>query len=181
METKFIAKDKTEYIVRETKKSDAKAVFDYFAKLRKEKHPGLPRRKKSTLNYIRGWVNDRVNGAKKRREINLVAEKDGKIVGTCEISYLYKDLNSRHIGNYNTSVSSSERGKGLGTFMFKEQLKLIKKRIPNFKIAELTATSINKKAIKLYRRWGFRKVAEVPRRVKINNVYYGDVVMHYNL
>jgi RimJ/RimL family protein N-acetyltransferase len=181
MKTKFIAKDGTEYIVRDLKRSDAKSVFDYFAQLRKEKHPGLPRRKKNTLKDIVEWVNDGVNGAKKRRDINLVAEKDGKVIGTCEISYLYKDLNSRHIGNYNTSISSSERGKGLGTFMFKEQLKLIKKRIPNFKIVELTATSINKKAIKLYRRWGFRKAAEVPKRVKIGNVYYGDVVMHYNL
>jgi len=181
METKFTAKDGTEFSVRETKKSDAKGVFDYFAQLRKEKHPGLPRRKKSKFKDIRNWVNDRVNGAKKGKEINLVAERDGKIIGTCEISYLYKDLNSRHISNYNTSVSRSERGKGLGTFMFKEQLKLIKKRIPNFKIVELTATSINKKAIKLYRRWGFKKVAEVPKRVKIDNEYYNDVIMHYNL
>lgn len=181
METKFITKDGTRYIVRDLKRSDAKLVLDYFEKLRKEKLPGLPRRKKNTLKGIRRWVNKQVEGGKKRRDISLVAELDGKIVGTCELGYLYNDLNSRHILSYGTSVSNSERGKGLGTFMFKEQVKLIKKRIPNVKIVELTATSINKKAIKLYRRWGFKKVAEVPKRVKIGNKYYGDVIMYYKL
>ena len=90
--------------------------------------------------------------------IHLIAEEKGKIIG-----YLSGFLIKYRVGGdgelSELVVSSKERGKGVGSKLVKEFLKIAENK--GVDCVQVTTSKENKKAIKFYQRHGFKKSKEV--------------------
>jgi len=88
----------------------------------------------------------------------LVAEEDGKIVGACW-TRIMEDYG--HVDNYTPSFAISlypeYRGRGIGTKLMTEMLKMLKKQ--GYEKASLAVQKSNY-AVKMYRKTGFEIVDE---------------------
>ncbi|MCR4814555.1 MAG: GNAT family N-acetyltransferase [Lachnospiraceae bacterium] len=88
----------------------------------------------------------------------LVAEEDGKIVGACW-TRIMEDYG--HVDNYTPSFAISlypeYRGRGIGTKLMTEMLKILKKQ--GYEKASLAVQKSNY-AVKMYRKTGFEIVDE---------------------
>lgn len=181
MKTLFTAEDGTEYIVREPKISDAKQWMIYYNKIIAERPPGLPTRRKKDLFKMKARLKKLLKRIKAKKEVYLFAEREKKIVAVSEMYHIPKDKESKHMRFFDLSVSEEERGKGLGSFLIKKSVSLVRKRMPGVKIIELIVFSNNKFAYRLYKKFGFKMVSEIPKRIKRGARYLDEIYMHYYL
>ena len=67
---------------------------------------------------------------------------------------------------------------GLGSYLMKKILNLAKKELrPKPKIIRLSVFPTNKVAIKLYKKYGFRKVATIPDQLQYKDRLISEVIM----
>jgi len=92
----------------------------------------------------------------------LLAEDKNKIVGISSVE-LRKDRES-HVGEFGISIRKEYRGIGLGKKLMKEVLKLAKRELKP-KIIRLSVFSENKIAPNLYKKFGFKEVARIPKQI----------------
>ncbi len=107
------------------------------------------------------------------RRIFLVAEYDKQIVGVITLS----GSNRRrimHKGELGISVKKQFWGKGIGTALMEECLKIAKQK--GFKKIQLEVMSNNDRAIALYKKFGF-EVEGVKRKAVFVDGEYIDLVM----
>ncbi len=123
----------------------------------------IRRNKKISLEEIVDKLKNNLKNIKKKNSVFLIAEHDNKIVGATSVG-----LNSGkkdHVGEFGITILKDYRGIGLGKTLMTEVIKLAKKKL-KIKIIRLSVYSINKPAIKLYQKQGFKKVAVIPKQYK---------------
>lgn len=103
-----------------------------------------------------------------------VVEVNMEIVGLCTIIRHGKWQETSHVGELGIEILSSYRHKGLGSALLAEVIKEGKRR---FEIIECNVFSINKHAIKLYRKFGFKKCGTWPKHIKKNGKYIDITLM----
>jgi len=176
METKIF--DDKKIKIRRILKSDLRKVkeFQDYINLLVEESAQIQMNKKATLKEEKEWVKEKLKRKKERKEIALVAEYEGKIVGSAQITSNWG--RQSHVGDFGISVRKGFRNIGLGTYLAKEIIKLAKKELkPRPKIIRLSAYATNKPAIEFYENLGFKKVARIPKQGKIKGKLVAEVIM----
>lgn len=96
-----------------------------------------------------------------------VAEVDGKIAGTCQISFS-KRIKLKHKAGIGIAILKEFWGFGIGSAMFKEMIEQAKNNNDVLQI-ELEVIEGNERAISLYEKFGFKTVAEKPDAVRLKD------------
>jgi len=132
--------------------------------------------KKLSLKEERIFLKNTLSQIKKRFGVFIVAEHNKIVVGTASITL--KGNRQNHVGEYGITVRKDYRGIGLGGYLTEEIIKLSQKQLkPTPKIIRLSVFSTNKPAINLYKKHGFKKVAEIPNQMEYNGKLVGETIM----
>lgn len=132
--------------------------------------------KKLSFREERKWLKEQFQRIKNKKTVFLVVELDNKVIGTTEINL---DMGRKsHIGNFGITIRKGYRGIGLGTYLTREIIKLAKKELkPKPKIIRLSVFSTNKPALGLYKKFGFKKVAKIPKQIQYKGKLIDEIIM----
>lgn len=105
-----------------------------------------------------------------------VAEVDGRTVGNCVIDRQGANASSEagHVGTLGILVDRGYRGRGVGSALLKHSIDACRGK---FEVIRLSVFSVNEKAQKLYRRFGFELCGHVPRAVRRGSKYFDEELM----
>ncbi len=120
-----------------------------------------------------------VEEIKNKRYVSLVAYVGSQLVGACSIKRL--SGNSNHIGELAIFVNKRFRRIGIGRALMENTIELAKKRMKGLEIVCVELFAVNKPAVSLYTKMGFKKVAEIPKRFKMEGRYYDGLIMNLYL
>ena len=93
-------------------------------------------------------------------EIEILAEIDGKVVGTAGISKIGKHAKVKHRAEFGISIDQKYWGLGIGKALTAACIECA--RIAGYKQLELQCVAQNPKALSLYRRFGFIEFGRNP-------------------
>lgn len=176
MKTKIFGGKKIK--IREFSNKDLGSVkkFQNFINSLVEEEALINLNKKLSFNQEKKWLKDQLKKIKNRKSVYLIAETDNEIVGSTQI-YLGENRGS-HIGHFGITIRRGYRGIGLGTYLTGRVIELAGKKLkPKPKILKLDAFPMNKPAIRLYRKYHFKKVAIIPKQREYKGKLYGDIIM----
>ncbi len=174
----LLTRDGRLVVLRPPKKDDLDSMLEFINELVDERHEdpnfGLLLDKKMTRAEEARWLRKRLDNIAKEEVIHIVAESNGKIVGSCDVARgIYSD--TRHRGVLAVFVAKGWRDIGLGRELIKETLNQCKKR--GLMIVELEVLSTNRRAIHLYKKSGFRVIGRLPKGVRRDGKFYDKVMM----
>ena len=170
--------DGKKVIIRSLSKNDLKKTKkfqDYINSLIKEEAKILFNKKMSLKNE-RDWLKKSLQEIKNHRAVYLAAEHNNIIVASAGINLGQGREN--HIGNFGITIREGYRRIKLGSFLWRELVKLAKKELKSSpKIIRLTVYVNNKPAINFYKKHGFKKVAQIPDQIQFKGKLVDEVVM----
>ncbi len=176
METKIFGDKKL--TIRKLSKKDLRNVkkFQDFINSLVAEEAQINVNKMKSLKEEKKWLKEELQKIKNKKRVSLVAESDNKVVGTTGIDLSWG--RQSHIGNFGISIRNGYRRIGLGKYLTKEIIKLAKKELkPKPKIIRLGAMSINKPALVLYKKFGFKKVAKIPKQLEYKGKLMDEIIM----
>lgn len=166
---KIILKNGEELCLREGKKSDAADLIKYLNQVAGESEfltftgGEFKMTKKEEESFVEA-------AHKASNRIFLIAELGKEIIGVLNV-----DANSKkrmkHIGTFGISLKKAHWGKGIGALFIQTMLDWAKSNGITRKM-NLTVMSHNKRAIKLYKGFGFKKEGVLKRDALINGKFY---------
>lgn len=112
--------------------------------------------------------------ADSEREIEIVAEVDGKIVGTAGVESLGNKLKLRHRAEFGVSVARAFWGLGVGRSLLEACVECARRA--GYTQLELTAVAENERALSMYRRAGFVEFGRNPRGFRKSDGGYQTLV-----
>jgi len=171
------ARNGKKIIIRRPEAGDAKKLLEYFNPVIEEDAP-VEVTRKHTLKEERAWLKDKLDKIRKNKSHHLVAIYSGRIIGSVELRK-GSDRHA-HTAEYGITVSKDYRNLGIGMKMSQIILNIAKKD-REIKIVYLRVFKTNNKAIRLYRKLGFRKIAVHPKWIKYKGKYIDEIVMDYPL
>lgn len=171
--------DGTELIFREPSRADARAYMSFINSLADETMSGLSVNRKVTLKEEERWLEGVLSDCRARRTVMLMAERDGIILGNCEVAKM--PFKHSHRANIGVALRKELRGKGVGEALMRRTMELARRRIKGLEAIELATFGYNDRAISLYNKLGFEEVARVPKAVKEGNAYFDEVIMRLEL
>jgi len=164
--------------IREFSKRDMRDVkkFQTFINSFIEEEALINLNKKLSLSQEKKWLEEQLKKMKSHKSVYLIAENGNKIVGGTQI-YLGEGRGT-HVGHFGITIKNGYRGIGLGSYLMSKVIELAKKKLkPKPKILKLDVFPINKPAINLYKKYGFRKVASIPKQREYKGKLYNEIVM----
>ena len=136
----------------------------------------IGRNKKISLKQEKEWLKAQLIGIKAKRTVFLKAQDNNKIIGNININLSKERQN--HVGTFGITIRKGYRGIGIGNYLMKEIMKLAKKELkPKPKIIRLSVFSTNRAAIKLYKKYGFKKAAKIPDQFNYKGKLISEIVM----
>lgn len=130
--------------------------------------------KKQTLEEEKIWLEETLQSVKERRGVFLVVKERNKVIGSSGVKL--RKGRENHIGELGISIRKEYRGKGLGTKLMAEILKEARKELKP-KIIRLSVFSENTIAQNLYKKFGFKKVARVPKQLEYKGKLTDEIIM----
>lgn len=164
--------------IKKLAKKDLENVkkFQNFIDSLVEENTQIKKNKKISLKEERNWLQQRLKAIKNHKQVSLVAEVNNKVVGFTNIHLHFG--RQEHIGSFNISIRNGYRNLGLGTHLTNEILKLARKELkPRPRMIRLNVLPTNKPALKLYTKFGFKKVAVVPKQFNLNGKLVDEIIM----
>ena len=177
MVTKVIINEK-KIIIRKLSRIDLKNTkkFQDFINYLVGERAQIKANKKFSLREEKEWLSGQLRKIKQRKEVFLLAEDNNRVVGTTGINL--GEGRQSHVGDFGITIRKSYRGIGLGTYLTDKILKLAKKELkPKPKIIRLSVFPTNKPAISLYKKFGFKKVARIPKQIQYKGKLVDEIVM----
>jgi ribosomal protein S18 acetylase RimI-like enzyme len=176
------SKNKTHFKIRTVRKSDAiDLITNYFARYDEVKrNPTLGLAtivKKPTVIEEMKWFQNLLRQAQKGNSFMSVAEVNGHIVGACDVVG-YDMSEKQHIGVLGIAVTEPYRKQGIGKALIEDVLKRAAKR---YSIITLSVFAVNRNAIKLYEKFGFKRFGVLPKGFKRGKRSFDDVRMYREL
>ena len=163
----FTAKDGREVMLRTPKWDDLEDMIDFINGL-VEEEAMIARHTKVTRDHEIDWLADILKKLEKGQHIYIVAEVDGKMVGSCGISPMFGRMS--HVGVLGISVKEGYRGIGVGVDLMKEAEKhAIHMRLKSVK---LEVFENNEPAIALYEKMGYNITGRIPGAI----LYKGECI-----
>lgn len=175
--TQEIEVDGKKIVIRRPNMKDLKQILNFVNSLIDEDLP-LPHIKRKTLKEEKGRLKNVVKEIRAGRKHHLIAIYKGKVIGGVSVrkgkgKYL-------HTAVYGIVIRKGYRNLGLGKLLTKMIIDIAKKD-KEIKIVTLNTFSVNKKAMRLYKKFGFKKIATLPKRFKHKGRYIDNIVMDLNL
>jgi len=170
---KVKTKDGKVVTLRRPRRSDVKQLQSFINSLVDEDAPILIN-ERATLKGEKEWLKWLLKDIGKNKKHCLVAVYKGEIIGNIELRK-GKGRNS-HVAEYAIAVKGGCRNIGLATIMSKAILDIGKKD-KEIKLIELGVLSVNKPAMQLYKKLGFRQVTRLRKRFKYKEKYIDDIIM----
>lgn len=174
---KFKAKDGSEVIIRFLKFEDWEDCLKLINSLVEEDAPILANRKFSKKEEIE-WVCEKLKKIENREAIVIVAEVNKRVVGICEVEK--KHFRESHIGKFGIGIIKEFRGLGIGERLMRKALELSKKQL-KLKMVTLDVFEINKVAMNLYKKLGFKVYGKLPKAFYYKGKYIGSISMYKEL
>lgn len=175
----FTAKDGTKFILRELRFSDVKQLMNEINSIADEPKNGLLINKKMNLREAKVWLKSVLKEIKKKERVLLAVEINKKIVGECGTNR--EKWKKNHIAMMGIGLLKEARGKGIGTIVIKELIKLTKKRMKGLEFIDLSHFDYNKRARHIYQKIGFKQIGRLPKFSKERDVYSDEIFMRYYL
>jgi RimJ/RimL family protein N-acetyltransferase len=171
----FEAKDGTQVVLREPVSTDARAMMRFINSVARERRSGIVMDRPVTLKQEEAWLKERLGEIRKRSTVMLVADVDGRIVGSCHVSRRpWKESHRAMIG---VALVKSMRGKGIGKALMHETMDLSRKRMRGLESFDLSVLCYNETAQALYKSLGFVEVGCIPDAAKEDGEYVDEMVM----
>lgn len=172
----FILKDSRELIIRKAVEEDAKKFLEYFNIVGKEtdflgfgiEGPNV------TLEEEKSCFKNSTS-----KNFFLIAEIEGKIVGSCSISTNEKRVRLKHFGELGIVVLKEYWNLGIGKKLIEIALMYGKKG--GLRKVNLETRSDNLKAISLYKKLGFNEEGVITRGTLIGDKFYDLLVMEIEI
>lgn len=168
----FTANDGKKVVFREPRSTDARPLMEFINAFVEEERSGLLINKETKIREERRWLKSRLKSVKQKTVVMLVVERDGKIVGNCDVERrIWKESHRASLG---IALSREIRGIGVGEELIKRIVALAKQRMHGLERLDLQVIDYNKRAKGLYRKVGFEKVARMPNAVKEGREYFDE-------
>lgn len=106
--------------------------------------------------------------------IMLVAESDDQIVGMATVAVIDNNRQS-HVAEIGVSIIKEYWGYGIGSILTEEMIQFAS--YADIKVLTLEVVTQNKRAIKLYEKFGFNIVGTLSKRLKSEYHYYDTYTM----
>ncbi len=174
-----VASDGTELVFREPVKGEARELMRFINPFVDEPRSGLLINKKVTLKDEEGWLDARLGEIRSRSVVMLLAERDGRVVGSCHMQRL--SGKHWHRATLGVALHKGVRGKGVGEALMRRTMELGIKRFRGLETIELSSFSYNERAQSLYSKLGFEEFARIPRSSKEGSDYFDEVMMRLEL
>jgi len=159
--------------------SDVEDMWRYINALSKEKTFIHLQGEEVTLDEEKRFVTSQIEKIKEHKAVLLPAFSDQKLVGISGI-----ELNGnteKHIGILGISVAKEFRGEGIGSLLLKHVIELAIDHIKGLEIISLQVFSHNTLGRDMYKRYGFKEYAYLPKGVKLENSYHDQILMYKNV
>ncbi|MFO8017239.1 MAG: N-acetyltransferase [Promethearchaeia archaeon] len=172
----FKLDNKEKIIIRNVKRSDIEGIWENFNQVIEEGEY-LPVFSPVVSEFEKkGWYNT----LKDAHEICIIAENPKSdspknIVGQCEISDLEWEA-AAHVGQLGIIVKQKYRDSGIGEQLIDGAIRESKK-VNNKKKIILSCFEQNKRALHLYKKFGFTTVGIRKNQFYMNEKYYNEVLM----
>lgn len=127
---------------------------------------------KQTRDSEINWISQ-LSGVERDKIAALIAEVDGRLVGSCQINPKKGYL--AHLGSLGISLLDGYRDIGIGQEMMLEAEKQAKRL--GVEVVELEVFSANARAIHVYEKVGYKVTGRVPNAVKWNGGYMDSLIM----
>lgn len=180
METKIFGGKRI--LIRKLSKKDLRNVkkFQVFVNSLVEEDVPLLRVKKITLKEEKKEINENLELIRKKKLISLIAESGNNIVGSVDI---FLGIGRReHLGKLRIAIRKEWRKKGVGHYLMEKAIKMAKKNLkPLPDMIRLEVIPRNKTAINLYKKFGFKKVAKIPKQLQYKGKLEDEIVMLLDL
>lgn len=164
--------------IRKISQSDLKRVreFQKYINSLIEEEAMILLKKKKGYKEEEKWLKEELKNVKNKKEIMLIAEDNNKIVGISAIKL--REERQNHIGELGISIKKEYRGMGLGKKLMAKVLELARKELrPRPKIIRLSVLSENKIAQNLYKKFGFKIVAKIPKQIQYKGRLLDEIIM----
>lgn len=169
---KYILKNNIEMVIRKAEEKDAEKFLEYFYKVGAETD-FLGFGAEGPNMTIDECINSYKNSTSKN--FFLIAEIDNKICGSCSINTNEKRIRLAHFGTLGIVVLKEYWGLGIGSILIEETIKLSKEA--GLKKINLETRVDNKKAINLYKKFGFKEEGIITRGTFTNGEFFDILVM----
>lgn len=161
-------------ILRYPRKSDLNNIWKFYNKVIKET-PFLSRMTSVGMKEEKKWFAKIFDDIKKKKYIYLIAEHDGKIIGSTTVGKKFSEV-EQHIGDYGISILQDYTGIGIGTKLTENILRLAKEM--KIEILEMSVYGENKVAQGLHKKMGFTVVGKIPHGIKRKGKYMDNIIMY---
>lgn len=168
-----------QYIIRYPKSNDAPALRDYINCVSKEQTFILLQGEQLTLKEEKNYLAEQLKKIAKREAILLCVIVAEKIVGVSGLKM--KDKVEKHVGVFGISLAREFRGQGIGKKLMQLVLSEAKKNIPLLRIITLEVFKNNSLAMKMYKKFGFRKYGQLPKGISHQGKRVDHVFMYKNV
>ena len=161
---RFTAKNGKEVILRTPRWEDLDDLVEHINSLVDE-GAEIMRNVKVTRDQEAEWLEKRLTDIKEEKLLFLVAEVDGRIVGTSAV--VKRRGYSSHVGDLGIAIGKDFRNIGIGTAMLETIISEARKA--GIKTLFLRVFATNKVARRIYEKMGFKETGRTP------NIFYKDV------
>lgn len=168
----FDAKDGKKVTLRAPKWGDLDDYLYFINSLVEEKAMILMNEKQTRDSEI-DWVSRLLTGVERDKIAALIAEVDGRLVGSCEINP--KRGCSAHLGSLGISLLDGYREIGIGQEIMLETEKQAKRL--GLEVVELEVFATNARAIHVYEKVGYKVTGRVPEAIKRDDGYVDSLIM----
>ena len=105
---------------------------------------------------------------------------DGEVAGNCAVCARGTKQKIRHRAGFGIALISKYWNLGIGNALMKKSIELAKNI--GFEQLELEVAGPNVKALHLYEKYGYKKIGERPKALKLDNgEYYSEYLMVLDL
>lgn len=168
----FTAKDGRTITLRAPKWGDLDDCLQFINSLVEERAMIMINEKQTRDSEI-GYISQILSGIERDKLVAIVAEVDGRLVGSCEITPRRGYL--AHLGSLGIGLLDGYRNLGIGQEMMleaeRQSLRL------GVEVVELEVFEANKHAIRVYEKLGYRITGRLPDAIKWEGTYMDGLIM----
>jgi len=169
---RFTARDGRQVILRAAKWDDLDDMLDFINSL-VEEEAMITANMKQTRESEVDWLARKLTNLEKDRVINVVAEVEGRMVGSCEVEA--RPGRFSHVGVLGISVKQGYREVGIGQELMREAERQAAQMGLESILLEVFAT--NDRANHVYEKMGYRRIGAIPDGIKYKGEYVDSVYM----
>lgn len=168
--------ENSEFVIERARAEDAAALLDYLKIVGGETEnlsfgaEGVPISLETEQDYLRAQYKSPDN-------VQYLAKVDGEIIGTASLNRQPRRMS--HRGVFGISLKKAWWGCGAASAMMEAVLAFAKEN--GFEQLNIEVRSSNTRAIRLYEKYGFRKLCTFPNFFKINGVSIDFDLMNLEL